>query len=272
LDSLSPVFCYLYAQNISERNELSKRANLAFSILKPIINEKNGKNLPFIYYLGGKLLSQKGEYLLSSQYFRYFIQISKGAQYKADAALRSMQVLLLAGKTDLALQELSFIKKQPNSITDSDKYAHFFAENCSITSILTPVNLKLLLIKLYTDGGFYPEAEKELKLLKNNIAIYTVDEKVEYYFRYGRFCHNNNLYQEAKYYYRKTIIENPTHNLWIKVYALLYLAQILEKENNLKNALDIYKYCLSFDDYHFKTSVQQKAKAAINRINNINSN
>jgi tetratricopeptide (TPR) repeat protein len=122
-------------------------------------------------------------------------------------------------------------------------------------------NLVLLKTRLLTDGGYYSMAEKELQLL-NNRNINDI-ERIEYHYRLAKISQETNKYQKAIDNYLLVIKLGAITNLYIIPNSHLQLGIIYNKLGNKELSLLHYNQALSYKNYQYKYSIEQKAKAGI---------
>jgi len=122
-------------------------------------------------------------------------------------------------------------------------------------------NLVLLKTRLLTDGGYYSMAEKELQLLTNR-NINDI-ERIEYHYRLAKISQETNKYQKAIDNYLLVIKLGAITNLYIIPNSHLQLGIIYNKLGNKELSLLHYNQALSYKNYQYKYSIEQKAKAGI---------
>lgn len=125
-------------------------------------------------------------------------------------------------------------------------------------------NIELLKTRLLFDGGYYSKA---LKLLTTtNTTNYTNEEKLERWYRMGRIEQKTDNLNSAKKYYLKTIDKGKTSDRYFAGNAALLLGNIFEQEKNYLQAIKYYRMCRSLNFNEYETSIKDKAKQGIKRI------
>jgi tetratricopeptide (TPR) repeat protein len=89
---------------------------------------------------------------------------------------------------------------------------------------------------------------------------------IEYYYRQGRIFQelNNNL--GAINSYNTAIQIGSNNSAYYASRAALECGKIYEKLNNKVQANAYYNKCLAMDNHDYKTSIDQQAKAGLQRI------
>ena len=76
-------------------------------------------------------------------------------------------------------------------------------------------------------------------------------------------------YEKAFEYYEKTLnAENINDGSFFAPKSCLQIAKIYEKQGQIEKAKQYYKRCLEFGSYEYKNSMEQQAKAGLNRLKN----
>jgi len=166
-------------------------------------------------------------------------------------------------KADYCLKQ---VKKQGNTRLDADKQASRFAESNHWP--LRP----LLQARLLIDGGYYDHALAILNKVPTN-ALSNPADKAEYYFRMGRIFEEtatgNNTDQNTKQAltcYRSAMIAGKDRHEQFAARAALQTGKIYERLSMKTEALNMYKECLDMPAHDFQNSIDQQAKAGINRV------
>ena len=125
-------------------------------------------------------------------------------------------------------------------------------------------NSILLKTRLLTDGGFYGLAEQEL-LSFNNKNISDL-ERIEYYYRLAKICQETNKFQKAIDNYMLVIKLGSSLNVYFAPNSHSQLGTIYDKLGRKDLALNHYNQVLSYKNYQYKYSIEQKAKAGISSL------
>jgi len=122
----------------------------------------------------------------------------------------------------------------------------------------------LLKARLLFDGGYYSRS-KEL-LFRTNTERFSKDQKLEYNYRFARISHKEGNIDKAKEYYYITYNEGRNSTTWYAANSILNLGLIYEQNGNNRQAEWCYRKCLQLDFTQYKSGIQQKAKAGLNRV------
>ena len=153
------------------------------------------------------------------------------------------------------------ILKKGTTDTDADKQALKDAK-----SGVWP-NMILLKARLLSDGGYFQEA---LAMLNNkNINSFAQEEeKLECQYRLGRIYDDLNKNELAIDYYNAAINLGLTRKEYYAARAALQIGEIYEREGKKKLAIPYFEKCISLKDHEYKNSLDQKAKAGLQRCEN----
>lgn len=222
--------------------------------------EQDGQ-YPFYYlnYLTGLSKFYRLD-LSAANYFVYFLNHYSGVSYVQSAYQKLAWTYLLLGKNERYTFYMQEIIKHELSQTDEDKQAYTEAKAGEIPNIL------LLKARLLFDGGFY---EKAYLILSDKTAVTTLKsakDQLEYMYRLARILHEQNKIEEAIGFYKKTIDKGKTSKYYYAANASLELGYIYEKLKNYSLAQYYYLQSTTLNNQEYKNSIDQKAKAGINRL------
>lgn len=190
-----------------------------------------------------------------------FITNFKGLNYLKDAYQKlGWFQLSMNSNYDKYDYYLNFCKTKGAKFIDSDKQA--FNEATTETA----PNITLLKSKLLFDGGYFQQA---ISLLagKSTKDFLLKKDQIEFTYRAGRIYHEWGKPNDAKGYYVATINLGGKEIYYFAANAALELGYIYEAENDLTKAKYYYQKCLDMPNTEYKNSLDQKAKAALNRLN-----
>jgi tetratricopeptide (TPR) repeat protein len=193
-------------------------------------------------------------------YLKRFVSLFKGKNLLKDAYKKLSWSYIVQGDTAKYLVYRGLSKKYGVAQSDEDKNAQKEAE-----SGLLP-NIYLLKARLLFDGGYYTKAEHEIRTL-TMASLQSEYRLAEYYYRYGRILHESNKYSKAIEMYSKCIATPGSSGLYFAPSSCLQLGYIYEKLGFKELAKIHFEKALSYRGYEYRSSVSQKAKAALSRIN-----
>ncbi|MCS6824683.1 MAG: hypothetical protein NZ529_10340 [Cytophagaceae bacterium] len=209
-------------------------------------------------YLGDAYL-QKGEYENSRKHYLEFLSDYKGKNSIKDSYYKIFLSYWLQDKEAEAMKYFDQITKVGKEAFDSDKYAQRMAKNRELPE------KTLTKIRLYTDGGFFEKAYE----LEKNISVSTFQtkkNKLEYYYRMARLYHKSGRIQSAETYYMKTIELTTDESYYFAPNSALQLGYIYFALNETEKAKLYFRKALAYKNYEYKNSIDNKAKAMLNKI------
>ncbi len=188
-----------------------------------------------------------------------FIKEFKGRNYLKDAYQKLGWYYLLKDDDANYKYYLSLCKLKGSELTDSDKQAKAEAE-----SGITP-NPFLLKVRLLQDGGYN---DKALALLngKSTDDFLAIKDKIEFTYRAARIYHDKGEIDKAIQFYQSTIIRGEKYPYYYAANAALQLGLIYEDRGLKEKATDYFRKCLAMKNTDYKNSLDQKAKAGLNRL------
>jgi len=191
-----------------------------------------------------------------------FIQNFKGTNYVKDAYREIAWCYLLKGDVAKYHYYIAFCKNKGGLFTDSDKDALDEFNSGTLP------NVTLLGTRLLTDGAYFDRALQGLQG-KTTDDFFTTKDKLEFTYRLGRIYDESGQPDKAISYYIVSIDQGANLPYYFADNASLQLAQIYEAKKDFDHARYYYSKCLSMKDNVYKTSIDQKAKSGLNRINNL---
>lgn len=196
----------------------------------------------------------------AAKYFERFIQDFKGRFYVKDALQKLSWYYYLQGDHEKASYFRGQILIRGSTDTDADHQALKEAQSNRWPNRL------LLQARLLNDGGYHDEA---LRLLygKRMIDFNVPEERLEFAYRVGRIYDDTGRYEEAIGFYKQTILSGENRKEYYGARAALQIGYIYEKRKDKASAITWFKRCLKMKDHDFKNSLDQRAKAGIERCN-----
>lgn len=191
-------------------------------------------------------------------YFERFLGNFKGSFYVKDAWSKLAMHYLLQNNIPQYNRCIANVISKGSTINDADKRALREAKSGKIPNIL------LLKARLLSDGGYHREALLVLAG-KSSADFNKEDEKLEFMYRVGRIYDDLDKYEEALKAYQSTINFGKNRTEYFAARAALQTGLIYEKLGNIARAISYYQQCIDMDDHDFKDSLDQKAKAGLQR-------
>ena len=192
-------------------------------------------------------------------YFNSFLKKNKGDMHVKDAWHKMAYYWYINGNTSKVNYCMEQLKKQGNTELDVDKQAQRYAEN----NIMPQRNL--LQARLLIDGGYYKRAFTLLTSIDQSILSNPAD-KAEYYYRLGRVYEEVGDNSKALDNYGFAIKAGKDRKEQFAARAALHKGRIYELLGNKPQAITGYKEALDMPSHDFQNSIDQQAKAGINRL------
>ena len=235
-----------------------RKAGEAISVLKYSTSIDAYHKYPILDYEYGYALLYKGDKEAVSR-FNSFLKNYKGIIFVKDAWQKLAYAYYLQGNMKMAEYCRGKILTAGNAITDSDKQAMRFAEHD------TWPHLTLLKAQLLTDGGYYKDAYSILVKAEAG-SLKTISAQLEYYFRLARVHDELGNTTSAVEYYNKAIETGKNRQEQFAARSALQLGFLYEKSGQKEVAVKMFNLALSMKNHDFKNSIDQQAKAGINRL------
>ena len=194
----------------------------------------------------------------SANYFQKYISEYKGRSYWRSACQKLAWIYLIQGDTAKYKQQIKKCIEFGGDNRDSDLQATKEAERGTIP------NVSLLKARLLFDGGYYHEAEEVLK--SSNRLMFSQRDNIEYIYRFARIYDEWGKEKYAISNYKRCIAAGQNFPYYFAANSSLHLGYIYERKGDIVMAKVLYQKCLDmdFDEYH--NGITQKAKAALNRL------
>jgi tetratricopeptide (TPR) repeat protein len=230
----------------------------AIRILSQATGVLGSLRIPFLDFMLGecKLFRGDGD---ADTHFKNFLVYHKGKHYIKEAHQKLAWYALLKGDRTGYYNHMQQILIKGASTTDEDQQAMHEAEHHD-----TPHPI-LLRSRLYYDGGYYDQA---LNLLTESFYA-TLNQhahRLEFLYRKGRILQAKKSYAEALHYLNLTITTGQFEKYYFACSAALQCGIIHETLGSEAAALKFYTLCLEMIPDTYSTSLHQKARMGLNRI------
>lgn len=233
------------------------KAQPALNLLRSMVKEPAYNQFPvFEYELANALYLTLDRECLN--HFLKYAERNKGRLYTKDALMKCALFYYLEGNSQKAEELRNYIRQKGNTITDADKQAQRFAES------ETWPNKYLLRARIETEAGNYAGALKQLKVIQPQSFANPAD-RLEYTFRIARAYDGTGDLIHANQYYLQAINDGKDRREQFAARAALQLGMMYENAGKRGEAVEYFKQCLSMKGHDFQSSIDQQAKAGINR-------
>ena len=264
------VWDFLSSKNFSTYNNLLNtyvKANLALDYRKSdeaIQTLRAASGDPsfglypvFDYQMGCALYNQCDTSSVHS--FTSYLKKNKSDLYIKDCWQKMALIWYLSGDPGRAVNCRSQISKNGTARIDADKQAQKFAETATWPDKI------LLKARLLIEAGYHSKALTALTNA-NTATLSNPADKAEYYFRMGRISEETDDFIKAVEYYQYTIRIGKERHEQFAARAALQLGKMYERSNKPVQAIQHYKECLQMPAHDFQNSIDQQAKAGLNRL------
>lgn len=191
-------------------------------------------------------------------YFKRFLQNFKGSYYVKDAWHKLSFHYLVHGNLAGYNNALKMVTTAGKQDTEADKRAYKEA-----ASGLKP-NVILLKARLLSDGGYHKEALNVLAGKSSNDFANSA-ERLEFTYRLGRIYDELGSKDKAIEAYIATLKNGSGSSEYYAARAALQIGLIYEASGSYGKAIEYYNRCINLEDHDFENSLEQKAKAGIER-------
>lgn len=235
-----------------------RKSEVAFNVLKDATAIKEYSSYPVMDYELAEALLYRLDYSCVNFYQR-FIATYRGRHFIRDAWQKVSWVAYLQGNRKVAEFSAERIKETGTSETDADKTALKFAERK-----VWP-NAALLEVRLLIDGGYYKMALSKIQNIPQS-QLNGITERLEYNFRYGRIFEELGNTEKAFQFYKAVIDEGRTRSEYFAARSALQMGFMYERSNKKADAIAQFRECLKMRNHDFQSSIDQQAKAGLNRL------
>lgn len=126
-------------------------------------------------------------------------------------------------------------------------------------------NATLLKVRMLYDGGFYKKAKTMTASLSEADFLNKTDQR-ELIYRKGRIEQALKSHTLAITYFNQVIESDSNKSTYEGASAAMQIALIYEKQRKFSKAKEYYEICLSFNPDRYKFTLQQQAKAGLDRV------
>jgi tetratricopeptide (TPR) repeat protein len=215
---------------------------------------------PFLDYQCGLCLLNKMQFPAAQHYFGRFLKTHKGKSYRKATYQKLAWISLLNQQPEQYAKYMEFLRMASNSLSDEDKQAEAEAARKEIP------NTTLLKARLLFDGGYYKEALTAITSEPMSSVCRNKDEQAEYSYRTARIFDRLNMEDKALLSYNLTLSMAQGMRHYYAASAALHMALIYENREDYAKAKELFNQCLSMKGHTYKSSLDQKARAGLQRI------
>jgi tetratricopeptide (TPR) repeat protein len=234
-----------------------QQSDKAIHIIEDIELGDDYLKLPFWQLEKGYSLLNQLKLDLAQKALSDFANSFKGQFYVKDAYEKLSWISLLQGDSKKANQYRNEVLNKGNQITDADKLAYQNAKSAWPHPLL-------LKARLLSDGGYQANA---LQILtgKTSNDFSSDAEKTEFAYRLGRIYDLMDQPEMAIKFYKSAIEKGHDLTEYFAARAALQIGLMYEKKGEYAKAISSFNSCIEMKNHAFKNSLDQKAKAGIQR-------
>lgn len=235
-----------------------RKAEFVTDALKAVSHEPHYTDYPvFDYQMGIALLTRLDMSCEAS--FKEYLRKNKGDGYIKDCWQKMAFAAYLSGNRNHA----EYCRRQAgingSARLDVDKQAQKFA-----VGIAWPLQ-PLLQARLLIEGGYYSRALALLNGIDQS-QLNTPAARAEYNFRLGRAYQETGVFMKALERYELAINAGKGRPEQFAARAALHMGLIMEQTGLKSQAIAKYKECLAMPEHDFQNSIDQQAKAGLQRL------
>lgn len=234
------------------------KAAEAEKVLQNATQNRYYKQYPIFDYEYGYAFLHKLDSRAISK-FHSFLKNYKGGIFVKDSWYRMGQLYHLSDDEKNKAVCKKNILEQGTAITDSDKQALRHAQESGWGQPL------LIKAQLLTDGGYYKRAYYVLIAEEATNSVGKT-HPLEYSFRLGRVYDELDEKDTAIRYYKHALDIGENSKEQFGARAALQLGFLYENSGHKSLAVNMYQKAISIDDHDFENSIEQQAKAGLNRL------
>lgn len=258
--TVSPLMCFLKA-NIAQKNGHNE---LAMKILEERPKSSAYFDFPYLDLMYGKYKLYKLDED-ADEYIHKFLDRFEGRHFVKEA-YQKLAWYELAQNEDITAYKkyMELCQNEGHALVDEDKQALRESETKLIP------NPTLLKARLLFDGGYYSSA---YALLVRKAYLFPIEneDQLEFNYRMGRVTHELGNYPEAIEYYNITMQQGRDQRSFMACNAALQIGLILEGQQKYRQAKQYYNRCLEISPNRYKSSLHQKAKSGMERVEQVES-
>lgn len=215
--------------------------------------------IPALDYEMGNLKLNHLELNAAIYYLKKFIDHFKGTYYVKDALSKLSWAYYLQGNMAEAEKYRKLVLSRGSEVVDADKAA---VQEAKSGEWPDPTILKA---RNLMNGGYFDEALDTI--LQKKVEDYSrLTDKIQYAYFLARIYDELGKSDKALALYDATISAGKDRPEYYAARAALQSAFIYEKRKDTAKALEYFHKCLNMNEVEYKSTLDQRAKAGINRL------
>jgi hypothetical protein len=238
----------------------------ALHFLNRAVRSKNHLKFPLIEYIKAELYLQKGQYRDAELNYSLFLKSQNGVNYIKDAYFKRFLCDWLENPNEANKTFLDSVLKHGSNVLEADKMAARLAKEFK-TGKLSNENRILFKARYASDGGFLKLANIALSDY-NESSFTSTENKAEFNYRKGRIAQKSHNFSSAINHYQRTLSIIGDQYAGLGAAAALQLGYIYQAQNSNTQALHYFRLATTFKNHDYKSSIDNKAQAAITGLTN----
>jgi len=217
-------------------------------------------NLPFMEYIKGELYLQSGAYDKSILHYEKFISEHPGENYIKDSYYKLFIAHWLKGEIAQAEEMRQVARESGVMRVEADKHAARRLQEKEYP------NKDIMKIRMFTDGGYYSEADSLVQDLTSSPNLLNPSDNTELIYRRARILHQTNMLEEAKKSYKQVIELSEGESWYFGPNSALQIGYIYMDEGSTAEAIKYFEMAQDFPKHEYSNSINNKAKAALKAL------
>lgn len=251
----SPVLCFIKTECYMKSDQNDK----ALQVLRAYTRPQDAYAWLYFDYLKGLCLLRRLD-PSAGMYYQRFVSGYQGNSFIKSAYQKLQWSYILQEKPREAAAARQKILIYGDQESDQDKAAFYDAVQNKAENVF------LLKARLLFDGGYFRHSADILLSDSAKESLRNIEDSTEYFYRLGRIYDKTARPDQALEYYGKAIWYGSSFPSYYAANACLMSGEIYERQGDYPKAKVFYKRVLSFNPKQYKKSLQQKAKAGLNRL------
>jgi tetratricopeptide (TPR) repeat protein len=219
---------------------------------------------PFLEYLKGEILLQKGEYAAAEAQLNRFLGQYKGQNFVKDTYWKLFLCRWLTNDDAAARLYIQKVLATGQTVVESDKAAQQFAQNFGAGRV-NIAQKTLLKARLAFDGGYLESALQTLKPLSES-QFATPRDRAEFNYRLGRVHQRRGELEAAIPRFERAIALSVPEHFYFGATSALQMGYICQIKNQKSKAVTYFEQALSYPKHEYKNSTDNKARAALTEM------
>lgn len=241
------------------------KTDLAFRLVESAPKGAEYMHVPLLDYMKAEILLHQGKYIKAKDQYTRFLKDYQGFNFIKDSEYKIFICYWLNGQENSGMPNLQRVLTTGKAITEADQFAERFATKY-LNEEINPEAKPLYAARYFSDGGYQEKAVEVLALYKESSFLQQIN-KAEFNYRKGRIYQKLSFFDRAIPYYKRAITLSEKNSYYFGAAASLQLGYVYENKSDKSQAINFFRKAISFKKHEYKNSIDNKAKAAISKLN-----